>query len=281
MESSNYRGRRRSRRGGSPVPAPLISPQRARQAPRTAHSTGRHIMGDKAHAHTGAMRQSSNGRPALLHTECGAGRPQRLRQDDPRRSPRTDRRSGQPGLPGRRRRDDLRLRRDRTPPATLRTALRGPRRMGRVQDQSVGHPRIRRLRRGTQGRSASSGRGPLRCLGGPGGRRRGGHHPRRVGGVRRRRHAARDRRHPPRHRAHLLRRDDPGLWRDIRRRRPRRRPAALSPGARRRGPGRARPADRTHRTPLAADLRLLQRRAEGDPARRRPADTAPGRPQPH
>ena len=220
-------------------------------------------MGDKANAHPGAAGRAPTADQPVIRTERGAGRPQRIGQDDPGRGPRADRGSGQPGGPGRGRRHRLRLRRDRAPAAALRTALPGPRRMGRVQDQSPGHPRIRRLRRGTQGRSASRGRGPFRRLGRPDGDATASTRmvweecaavgmPRAIVVT-----------HLETARADFEEMTA-GLRGDLRRRRPRRRAAALPAAARPAGAGRARARHRPDRAALAEAVRLLLRRAHGD-----------------
>lgn len=240
------------------------------------------VHGRQGHGRQGertprSRRQGYSGRPPRVRTECGVGRPQRIRQDDIGGSPRADRGGSESGGPGGGRHRRLRLRRDRAPAAALGAALPGTRRLGRIQDQYPRHPRIRRLRRGTQGRSAGSGRGPFRRLGlGRGGRL----DPDGVGGVRGGRHAARHRDHPPRIGARRLRRDDPELRRGIRRGRPRRRTAAVSAAARRGGARRARARDRPDRSAVATVVRLLLRGAQGGRARARTAAADRGGAQP-
>ena len=162
-------------------------------------------MGDKANAHPGAAgRATTAGHPAsvrnvVLVGHSGSGKTTLV--EALALAAGAVNRAGRVEDGG----DRLRPRRDRAPPAALRTAVAGPDRLGRLQDQPTGHPRIRRLRRRTQGRSASGGRGPVRRLGGG---RHGRLHPDALGGVRGRRHAAGDRGHAPRGGPRRLRRDD-------------------------------------------------------------------------
>lgn len=166
---------------------------------------GGEAHGRQERRRSGSRRKGIGGRPARGCTQRGAGRPQWLREDDAGRGARPGDRGGEPRRARGRRRDRLRPRRDRAPSATLGTALAGTGGVGRNQDQSTGHPRVRRLRGGTQGRSAGSGRGPLRRLGG---RRRRRRHPDGLGGVRGGRHAACGRRHAPGGGTGRLRGDD-------------------------------------------------------------------------
>ena len=243
-------------------------PHAARHA--RAHSDltvhGRQGHGRQGERTPRSRRQGNGGRPPRVRTECGAGRPLRIGQDDIGGSSRADGGSGEPGGPRGGRRHRLRLRRDRAPAATLGAALPGARRMGRHQDQPSGHPRIRRLRRGTQGRSASRGRGPFRRLGLG---RRGRLDPHGVGGVRGRRHAAGDRDHAPGVRPGGLRGDDADLRGGLRRGRPRRRTPAVPAAARPAGARRARARDRADRAAVAEAVRLRRPGSARRPSRAR------------
>ena len=250
--TGHHRGHRRGRRAAPPLSAPLnFSSPCDRPGGKDHGRQDEHPLRGR--------RKGPDGRPALVREERGAGRPLRVRENHARRGSRPHGGGAEPGGAGRGRCHGLRLRRDRAPAGPLRAALTRSAGMGRIQDQSAGHPRLRGLRRGTQGRSASGGRGPFHCLGCPGAGGGGRGHPGRVGGMRGGRHAEGDRRHPSRHGAHRLRRDDQGLRTDLRRGRPGRRAAALSAGVRRGGAGRPRSGHRTGRAAVPERPRLLVR----------------------
>ena len=259
-----HRGRRRSRHR-----TPGLRRARAPQSdPHRDDREARH-MGDKANAHPGAAGRATAADQPRVRTECGAGRPQRIGKDDAGRGPRADRGSGQPGGPGRGRRHRLRLRRDRAPAATLRTALPGPRRMGRASRSICWTPPDTPTSSGSSGpvcerrtRPFSSSRRRRTAMA-RGSTRMVWEECAAVGMPR-----AIVVTHLEAARAdfeEMTRR----LRGDLRRRRPRRRTAAVPAAARRPRARRARAGDRPDRAAVAEGVRLLLRRAQGDRARTR------------
>ncbi len=270
-------GRTRARRAKDRT---RTAPPRPRPPPHRPAAIGRKNHGRQGEHQPRGRRQGSDGRPALIPQERGAGRPQRLRQDHPRRGARPHRRRRQP-----RRRvedgtslsdhDDIEHRQQRSVQLSLVPLTWDDCKIN-LLDAPGYADFVGELRAGLRAadaalfvvsaaQEADAVAGSTRLIweecaavGMPRGHRRD----------------------PSRHRPHRLRAAHRHLRGDLRRRRPRRRTAPLPARPRPRGRRRTRAGHRARRAPHPEDLRLLHRGTAGEPPGRGPDPPDPGGAQP-